>query len=72
MPAAVSAFLNSPGERLYAQFTAVGATREVMPDIEEKRYLRWLLGGPQPPGLDAIRDAVDHDVGDDVEREASN
>jgi hypothetical protein len=34
------------------------------PDPEEKRYLRDLLGGPQPPGLDALRDALDDDLHD--------
>ena len=37
------------GRRLHSQFTAVGATREVAPDLDEKQYLRHLLGGPQPP-----------------------
>jgi hypothetical protein len=59
------------GQRLYSQFMAVSATREVTPDLDERLYLRWLLGGPQPPGLDELRDALDNDMNDAGERQAS-
>jgi hypothetical protein len=44
--------------RLHEHFMAVGATSAVTPDDEEKEYLRSILGGPNPPGLDALRNAL--------------
>ena len=61
---------HNAGARLQMQFLgvgavgAVGATRNVTPDLEEKRYLRGLLGGPQPPLLDAPREGLDDDLHD--------
>lgn len=52
------------GQYLHVRFLGVGATREVTPNLDEKRCLRGALGGPQPAALEALRDALDDDLRD--------